>query len=82
LIRLAKNHIWRSNAKNPAQGIAPGIAARKRKEEKILKKGRNESPSNPSRKRKSEEDAMTRDVSSVIRKGISQGIVLNRKTKL
>ena len=82
MIRLAKNHIWRSNAKNPARGTAPGIAARNRKEKKILKKGINESPSNPSRKRKSEEDSITRDVSSVIRRGISQGIVLNRKTKL
>jgi len=82
LIRLAKNYIWRSNAKNPTRGTVPGIAARKRKRKKILKKGRNESPSNSSRKRKSEEDAMTIDVSSVIRRGISQRIVLNRKTKL
>jgi len=80
LIRFAKNHIWRSNVKNPARGTAPGIAARRRKEEKVSKKRRNESPSNSSRKRKSEEDAMTRDVSSVIRRGISQGIVL-KKTK-
>ena len=82
MIRLAKYHIWRSNAKNPAQGTASGIAARNRKEKKILKKGRNESPSNSSRKRNSEEDATTRDVSSIIRRDISQRIVLNRRIKL